>query len=85
VLTAVMIDAWNQSRTWGSTQAAVEAGATLGSEATKIDYFASLLSDRAFGMGRGFSSSRAELIQFLPINEAQKALLQQRLAPIKAK
>ena len=85
VLTAVMIDAWNQSRTWGSTQAAVEAGATLGSEATKIDYFASLLSDRAFGMGRGSSSSRAELIQFLPINEAQKALLQQRLAPIKAK
>jgi hypothetical protein len=83
VLTAVMIDAWNQSRTWGSTQAAVEAGATLGSEATKIDYFASLLSDRAFGMGRG--SSRAELIQFLPINDAQKALLQQRLAPIKAK
>jgi hypothetical protein len=83
VLTAVMIDAWNQSSTWGSTQAAVEAGATLGSEATKIDYFASLLSDRAFGMGRG--SSRAELIQFLPINDAQKALLQQRLAPIKAK
>jgi hypothetical protein len=34
-------------------------------------------------MGRG--SSRAELIQFLPINDAQKALLQQRLAPIKAK
>ena len=82
VLTAVMIDAWNQSSTWGSTQAAVEAGATLGSEATKIDYFASLLSDR-LGMGRG--SSRAELIQSLPINDAQKALLQQRLAPIKAK
>ncbi len=83
VLSAVMVDAWNQSRTWGSEQAAIEAGATLGSESTKIDYFASLMSDRAFGFGRG--SSRAELIQSLPITNAQKSALQQRLAPIKAK
>jgi hypothetical protein len=34
-------------------------------------------------MGRG--SSRAELIQSLPINDTQKTILQQRLAPIKAK
>jgi hypothetical protein len=83
VLSAVMVDAWNQSRTWGSEQAAIDAGVTLGSEATKIDYFASLMSDRFFGFGRG--SSRAEMIQSLPITDAQKSALQQRLAPIKAK
>lgn len=83
VLSAVMIDAWNQSRTWGSEQAAIEAGATLASESAKIDYFTSLMSDRSFGFGRG--SSRAELIQSLPISDAQKSALRQRLAPIKAK
>ena len=83
VLTAVMVDAWNESRTWGSGQVAVEAGAKLGSRASQLDYYATLMADRP---DRGYSQRRAnsETISQLPVSDEEKAELYRRVAPIKA-
>jgi hypothetical protein len=82
VLNAVLWDAWNQSMSWGSDRAAIEAGAQLLSKTSQMDYFASLLSDRRF-WGRG--SAPSEMIAQLPISEAEKRELYQRISPVKAK
>lgn len=82
VLTAVMVDAWNESRTWGSSQAAIEAGAKLASRASQLDYYASLMADRP---ERSYSQrgTKTELINQLPVSEAEKEELYRRVAPIK--
>lgn len=82
VLNAVMFDAWTQSWSWGSDRAAIEAGSTLLSKASQMDYFASLMSDRRFS-GRG--SSPSEMIAQLPISENDKAELYRRIAPLRSK
>ena len=81
VLNAVMWDAWNQSMSWGSDTAAIEAGARLLSKQSQMDYFASLMSSRRFG-GRG--SAPSEMIAQLPISEAERNELYRRIAPVKA-
>ena len=82
VLNSVMMDAWMQSMSWGSDRAAIDAGAALLSKNSRMDYFASLMSDRRFG-GRG--SAPSELIAQLPISEDDKQELYRRIAPVKAK
>jgi hypothetical protein len=82
VLNSVMMDAWMQSMSWGSDRAAIDAGASLLSKNSRMDYFASLMSDRRFG-GRG--SAPSELIAQLPISEDDKQELYRRIAPVKAK
>ena len=82
VLNAVMFDAWMQSMSWGSDKAAIEAGAKLLSKSSQMDYFASLMSDRRFS-GRG--SSPSELMDQLPISDADKAEIYRRIAPLRSK
>lgn len=82
VLNAVMFDAWMQSMSWGSDRAAIDAGAKLLSKSSQMDYFASLMSDRRFS-GRG--SSPSELIDQLPISDADKAEIYRRIAPLRSK
>jgi hypothetical protein len=79
VLTGVMIDTWRNSSTWGSERAAIEAGAALQNPSTRMDYYQYLLQ-RPFG-GRG--TSRVETVEILPISEAEKLQLLQRIAPIR--
>jgi hypothetical protein len=78
-----MVDAWNESRTWGSSQAAIEAGAKLASRSSQLDYYTTLMADRP---ERSYSQRRAnsEVIASLPVSEAERQELQRRLAPIKA-
>lgn len=82
VLTAVMIDAWNESRTWGSGQAAIEAGAKLASRASQLDYYAALMADRP---DRGYSQrgTKTETISQLPLSAAEKEELYRRVAPVR--
>lgn len=82
VLNSVMMDAWMQSMSWGSDRAAIDAGAALLSKNSRMDYFASLMSDRRFG-GRG--SAPSELIAQLPISDDDKQELYRRVAPVKGK
>jgi hypothetical protein len=82
VLNSVMMDAWMQSMSWGSDRAAIDAGAALLSKNSRMDYFASLMSDRRFG-GRG--SAPSELIAQLPISDGDKQELYRRIAPVKGK
>jgi hypothetical protein len=83
VLTAVMVDAWNESRTWGSSQTAIEAGGKLASRASQLDYYAALMADRP---ERSYSQrmAKSEMISLLPLSDAEKAELYRRVAPIKA-
>lgn len=82
VLTAVMIDAWNESRTWGSGQAAIEAGAKLASRASQLDYYAALMADRP---DRSYSQrgAKTETISMLPLSDAEKEELYRRVAPVR--
>jgi hypothetical protein len=77
VLTAVMLNAWNQSGSWGNLQTAVDAGLNLSSKKAQLDYFANLMTDR-----HG-PPKTTELLQEIPISAAEKSELVQRLAPIK--
>jgi len=81
VLESVRMDAWMQSRSWGSDRTAVEAGASLLSRSSQLDYFTSLMAQRRFGSR---SSSNIELISSLPISEADKMEILRRVAPIKS-
>lgn len=76
VLTAVMLNAWNQSNSWGSQQTAIDAGLQLSSKAAQLDYFTNMMNDR-----HG-PPKRTELINDLPISEADKIELIRRVAPI---
>lgn len=76
VLTAVMLNAWNLSNSWGSQQTAIDAGLQLSSKAAQLDYFTNMMNDR-----HG-PPKRTELINDLPIPEADKMELIRRVAPI---
>ena len=78
VLTAVMLNAWNLSSSWGDTKTAIEAGQRLSSPNAQLDYFTNLLTDR-----HGSPRNIAEIFQELPLSEAEKIQLIQRVAPIK--
>jgi hypothetical protein len=79
-LSAVRIDAWNQSASWGSQQAAIDAGMALQSKAVQLDYFANMMTERP-----GFRStmSRSETLALIPLPDSEKAELVRRVAPIK--
>jgi hypothetical protein len=79
VLTAVMLNAWNQSSSWGDTQTAIEAGQRLSSRNAQLDYFANLMTDR-----HGSPRNVAEMLQELPLTEPEKRQLIEKLAPIPA-
>jgi hypothetical protein len=71
-----MLNAWNQSNSWGSQQTAIDAGLQLSSKAAQLDYFTNMMNDR-----HG-PPKRTELINDLPISEADKIELIRRVAPI---
>ena len=82
-LKSVMMDAWNRSKSWGDPDIATSAAASLLSRGSQVDYYATMLSDRHFGYNDG--RTRAEFISELPLYPQEKAELERRLAPVKAR
>jgi hypothetical protein len=77
-LQSVWMEAMFRSRGWGSSEEAVKAGLELPSATAKLDYFASMATQR-----RTDGLSKAEFVAGLPLAEAEKHELLRRLAPIK--
>jgi hypothetical protein len=80
VLGAVMMDSIMRSASWGSgsEQATIEAGATLLSKNSQMDYYAYLAGSKWLNGSPG-------LIERLPISDAERLEIYRRLAPIKSK
>jgi hypothetical protein len=82
-LRSVMMDAWTRSGSWGDAAIAFGAAGNLKSAVSRVDYFATVLSDSHMSSPDG--QSRPELIRQLPLSDGEKQELLQRTAPLKAR
>jgi hypothetical protein len=75
-----MMDSIMRSASWGSgsEQATIEAGATLLSKDSQMDYYAYLAGSKWLNGSPG-------IIERLPISDAERLELSRRVAPIKSK
>ena len=77
VLASVMREAALRTRSFGNAQEAVETGAELLSKATQLDYYAQLVAKNRL--------APSEVIDSLPLSDADKQELRRRAAPVKVK
>ena len=75
VLASVMREAALRTRSFGNAQEAVETGAELLSKATQLDYYAQLVAKNRL--------APSEVIDSLPLSDADKQELRRRAAPVK--